>query len=157
MRRTAYRSGGTISAPTIAPGGLRSGMPSVPFIALTATATERVRADILTQLGLKQPQQFVASFDRPNLRYEVRPKERAFDQLVQLLRERRGESVIIYCFSRKDTEELSDRLKDAGFSALPYHAGMDAETRRRNQERFIRDEVDVIAATIAFGMGIDKP
>ena len=138
-------------------GGLRSGMPSVPFIALTATATERVRADILTQLGLKQPQQFVASFDRPNLRYEVRPKERAFDQLVQLLRERRGESAIIYCFSRKDTEELSDRLKDAGFSALPYHAGMDAETRRMNQERFIRDEADVIAATIAFGMGIDKP
>ncbi len=138
-------------------GGLRRGMPSVPFIALTATATERVRADILAQLGLKEPQQFIASFDRPNLRYEVRPKERAFDQLVQLLRERKDESAIIYCFSRKDTEELSDRLRDAGFKALPYHAGMDAETRRRNQERFIRDEVDVIAATIAFGMGIDKP
>ena len=138
-------------------GGLRRGMPSVPFIALTATATDRVRADILTQLGLKQPQQFVASFDRPNLRYEVRPKERAFDQLIQLLRERRGESAIIYCFSRNDTEELSDRLQDVGFKSLPYHAGMDAETRRRNQERFIRDEVDIIAATIAFGMGIDKP
>ena len=138
-------------------GGLRRGMPSVPFIALTATATERVRADILTQLGLKQPQQFIASFDRPNLRYEVRPKQRAFEQLVGLLRERKGESAIIYCFSRKDTEEFSDRLQDAGFKALPYHAGMDAETRRRNQERFIRDEVDVIAATIAFGMGIDKP
>ena len=138
-------------------GGLRRGMPSVPFIALTATATERVRGDILTQLGLKQPKQFIASFDRPNLRYEVRPKERAFDQLVHLLRERKGESAIIYCFSRKDTEELSDRLRDAGFKALPYHAGMDADTRRRNQERFIRDEADVIAATIAFGMGIDKP
>ena len=138
-------------------GGLRRGMRSVPFIALTATATDRVRADILTQLGLKQPQQFIASFDRPNLRYEVRPKERAFDQLVQLLRERKSESAIIYCFSRKDTEELSERLEDVGFKALPYHAGMDAETRRRNQERFIRDEVDVIAATIAFGMGIDKP
>ncbi len=138
-------------------GGLRQGMPDVPFIALTATATERVRHDILMQLRLKQPQQFIASFDRPNLRYEVRPKERAFDQLVQLLRERKGESAIIYCFSRKDTEEFSDRLQDAGFKALPYHAGMDAETRRRNQERFIRDEVDVIAATIAFGMGIDKP
>ena len=138
-------------------GGLRRGMPSVPFIALTATATERVRADILTQLGLKQPQQFIASFDRPNLRYEVRPKQQAFQQLVGLLRERKGESAIIYCFSRKDTEEFSDRLQDAGFKALPYHAGMDAETRRRNQERFIRDEVDVIAATIAFGMGIDKP
>ena len=138
-------------------GELRRGMPSVPFIALTATATERVRADILTQLGLKQPQQFIASFDRPNLRYEVRPKERAFNQLVQLLRERKGESAIIYCFSRKDTEELADRLRDEGFDALPYHAGMDAESRRRNQERFIRDEADVIAATIAFGMGIDKP
>ena len=138
-------------------GGLRRGMPSVPFIALTATATDRVRADILTQLGLKQPQQFVASFDRPNLRYEVRPKERAFDQLVELLKERRGESAIIYCFSRNDTEELSDRLQDVGFKSLPYHAGMEAETRRRNQERFIRDEVDIIAATIAFGMGIDKP
>ena len=138
-------------------GGLRRGMPSVPFIALTATATERVRADILTQLGLKQPQQFIASFDRPNLRYEVRPKQRAFEQLVGLLRERKGESAIIYCFSRKDTEELADSLRDEGIDALPYHAGMDAETRRRNQERFIRDEVDVIAATIAFGMGIDKP
>ena len=138
-------------------GGLRRGMQSVPFIALTATATERVRADILAQLGLKQPQQFIASFDRPNLRYEVRPKERAFDQLIQLLKERKGESAIIYCFSRKDTEELSDSLQDAGFKVLPYHAGMDADTRRRNQERFIRDEVDVIAATIAFGMGIDKP
>ena len=138
-------------------GNLRRRMPDVPFIALTATATERVRADILAQLGLKQPQQFIASFDRPNLRYEVRPKDRAFDRLVQLLRERKGESAIIYCFSRKDTEELSDRLQDAGFKALPYHAGMDAGTRRRNQERFIRDEADVIAATIAFGMGIDKP
>ena len=138
-------------------GGLRRAMPRVPFIALTATATERVRRDIASQLGLNEPQRFVASFDRPNLHYEVRPKQRAFDQLVRLLRERRGESAIIYCYSRKDTEELSDRLRDEGFSALPYHAGMDAETRRRNQERFIRDEVDVIAATIAFGMGIDKP
>ncbi len=138
-------------------GRLRHGMPAVPFIALTATATDRVREDILAQLGLKQPQQFIASFDRPNLRYEVRPKERAFDQLVQLLRERKGESVIIYCFARKDTEELVDKLLDESIDALAYHAGMDAETRRRNQERFIRDEVDIIAATIAFGMGIDKP
>ena len=138
-------------------GGLRRGMPDTPFIALTATATERVRGDIVSQLGLSKHQEFIASFDRPNLRYEVRPKERAFDQLVQLLRERKGESAIIYCFSRNDTEELSDRLQDAGFKALAYHAGMEAETRRRNQERFIRDEVDVIAATIAFGMGIDKP
>ena len=138
-------------------GGLRRGMPDVPFIALTATATERVRRDIVSQLGLNHPEQFIASFDRPNLRYEVRPKKRAFKQLVRLLRERKGESAIIYCFSRKDTEELADRLGDEGFDALPYHAGMDGETRRRNQERFIRDDVNVIAATIAFGMGIDKP
>ena len=138
-------------------GDLRRSMPAVPFIALTATATERVRHDIVSQLGLKEPQQFIASFDRPNLRYEVRPKQRAFEQLVQLLRARKGESAIIYCFSRKDTEELSDRLRDAGFKALPYHAGMDGETRGRNQEGFIRDETDIIVATIAFGMGIDKP
>ena len=138
-------------------GGLRRGMPDVPFIALTATATERVRGDIVSQLGLSKHQEFIASFDRPNLRYEVRPKQRAFEQLVGLLRECKGESAIIYCFSRKDTEELADSLRDEGIGALAYHAGMEAETRRRNQERFIRDEVDVIAATIAFGMGIDKP
>ena len=138
-------------------GDLRRGMPSVPFIALTATATERVRRDIVTQLGLNEPQRFVASFDRPNLRYEVRPKRGAFEHLVRLLTERKGESAIIYCFSRKDTEELSERLCDEGFDALPYHAGMDAESRRKNQERFIRDAANVITATIAFGMGIDKP
>ena len=138
-------------------GELRRDLPSVPFIALTATATERVRQDIVSQLGLNHPQLFIASFDRPNLRYEVRPKQRTFEQLVRLLRERKGESAIIYCFSRKDTEELADRLRDEGFDALPYHAGMDGETRRRNQERFIRDDANVIAATIAFGMGIDKP
>ena len=87
----------------------------------------------------------------------MRPKQRAFEQLVQLLRARKGESAIIYCFSRKDTEELADRLQDEGFKALPYHAGMDGETRGRNQEGFIRDETDIIVATIAFGMGIDKP
>ena len=138
-------------------GDLRRSMATVPFIALTATATERVRHDIVSQLGMKEPQQFIASFDRPNLRYEVRPKRRAYEQLVQLLGERKGESAIIYCFSRKDTEELSDRLRDEGFKALPYHAGMDGETRGRNQEGFIRDEADIIVATIAFGMGIDKP
>ena len=138
-------------------GVLRRSMQGVPFIALTATATERVRQDIVAQLDLRLPERFVASFDRPNLRYEVRPKRRAYEQLVRLLRDRNGESAIIYCLSRKDTEELADSLREEGFRALPYHAGMDSHTRRRNQERFIRDEVDVIAATIAFGMGIDKP
>lgn len=138
-------------------GELRRALRDVPFVALTATATNRVRRDIVAQLGLHSPAEYIASFDRPNLHYEVRPKRRAFDQLVQLLRKHKGESAIIYCFSRKDTEELADGLRDEGFKALSYHAGMDAGTRRRNQERFIRDEANVIAATIAFGMGIDKP
>ena len=138
-------------------GELRHSLPSVPFIALTATATQRVRRDIVSQLGLSGHQEFIASFDRPNLRYEVRPKRLAFKQLMELLNERKGESAIIYCFSRKATEDLSKKLRHEGFDALPYHAGMDTETRRRNQERFIRDEVDIITATIAFGMGIDKP
>ena len=134
-------------------GELRRNMPSVPFIALTATATERVRQDIVSQLGFNHPQQFIASFDRPNLRYEVRPKRSAYEQLVRLLREHAAESAIIYCFSRKDTEELSDRLRDEGFNALPYHAGMDGRTRQRNQEQFIRDEVDIIAATYCLWHG----
>ncbi len=138
-------------------GDLRKSMPTVPFVALTATATERVRHDIVSQLKLNHPKQFIASFDRPNLHYEVRPKQRAFHQLVQMLIKHEGESAIIYCFSRKDTEELSDRLRDEGFNALPYHAGLNSEVRRNNQERFIRDETNIIAATIAFGMGIDKP
>ncbi|MCY3544536.1 MAG: DNA helicase RecQ [Chloroflexi bacterium] len=138
-------------------GDLRRNMPDVPFIALTATATERVRRDIVSQLGLSAHQEYIASFDRPNLRYDVRPKQQAFAQLTDLLRERKGESAIIYCFSRNDTEELADNLRRQGFNALPYHAGMDADVRRVNQERFIRDEVNIIAATIAFGMGIDKP
>ncbi len=138
-------------------GDLRRNMPDVPFIALTATATERVRRDIVSQLGLRANQEYIASFDRPNLRYDVRPKRQAFAQLTDLLRERKGESAIIYCFSRNDTEELADNLRRQGFNALPYHAGMDADVRRVNQERFIRDEVNIIAATIAFGMGIDKP
>ena len=96
---------------------LRRNMPGVPFIALTATATERVRRDIVTQLGLNQPKRYVASFDRPNLNYEVRTKRRAFAQLLSLLRERKDESAIIYCFSRKDTEELADGLRDEGIDA----------------------------------------
>ena len=138
-------------------GELRRALRNVPFVALTATATGRVRRDIVTQLGLRSPAEYIASFDRHNLHYEVRPKRRAFAQLVQLLRKHKGESAIIYCFSRKDTEELADGLRDEGFEALPYHAGLDAQARRVNQERFIRDEVDIITATIAFGMGIDKP
>lgn len=136
---------------------LRRSLPQVPFIALTATATAQVRADIIAQLGLHNPAQFVAGFNRANLYYEVRPKRDSVDAIAGLLRKHPGESAIIYCFSRKETEEIAERLRDEGFSALPYHAGLADDARRRAQERFIRDEVPIITATIAFGMGIDKP
>ena len=137
-------------------GDLRRSLPHVPFIALTATATERVRREIVTNLGLNEPQIFIASFDRPNLNYTVRPKQNTFGALLNLLEKNRGESAIIYCFSRKDTESLAANLSDEGFDALPYHAGLEAEVRSKTQEKFIRDEIPIIVATIAFGMGIDK-
>ena len=139
---------------------LRARFPNTPVMALTATATERVRDDIAAQLRLGGSPRFISSFDRANLTYSVRPKERKdrdFDALLRLLNERRGESAIIYCFSRKETEELADRLSDNGHRAVAYHAGLDPETRRRAQERFIEGDVPIVAATIAFGMGIDKP
>ncbi len=135
---------------------LRHSLSRTPIIALTATATERVRQDIVTQLGLNEPQIFIASFDRANLNYTVRPKRNTFDALLKLLEKYRGESSIIYCFSRKDTELVAANLSDEGFNALPYHAGLDADVRSQTQEKFIRDEVSIIVATIAFGMGIDK-
>ena len=136
---------------------LRSRFPDTPVMALTATATERVREDITAQLRLGDCPRFISSFDRANLTYSVRPKQRAFRKLVELLDERRGESVIIYCFSRRETERLADQLTAGGHPALAYHAGLEPETRRRAQERFIDGEVPIVAATIAFGMGIDKP
>ena len=136
---------------------LRNILPSVPALALTATATQKVREDIISQLSLDQAKIFISSFNRPNLSYAVRPKKDAYDQLIQILREHRNESAIIYCFSRKDTEHLAADLGHEGFKALPYHAGLESEERRSNQEKFIRDEVQIIVATIAFGMGIDKP
>ena len=139
-------------------GELRAALPGVPFLALTATATERVRRDILDQLHLKQPRQFIASFNRANLNYSVLPKNRdSFEVLVELLQKHKGESSIIYCTSRKETEGLAARLRQGGFDALPYHAGLENEVRRQTQERFIRDRVSTVVATIAFGMGIDKP
>ncbi len=138
-------------------GALRRSMPDVPFIALTATATYRVRDDIVTQLGLKDPKRFVASFNRANLSYEVRPKRDSFGQLAELLESRKNQSAIIYCFSRKETEELSVDLQGLGLKARPYHAGMDGDARRRTQEDFIAGEFPIVVATIAFGMGIDKP
>ena len=136
---------------------LRGGRPSVPILALTATAAPRVREDIITQLELKEPRTFLASFNRPNLVYRIEPKDKAFDHLLELLRDHRGESAIIYCFSRRETERIADRLRANGVSTSAYHAGLDDAVRSETQERFISDEVQVIAATIAFGMGIDKP
>jgi len=136
---------------------LRSRLPDVPVIALTATATERVREDIVAQLDLQQARTFISSFNRPNLTYTVRPKRGAFDALLGLLSKHRNGATIVYRFSRRDTEELATDLREQGIKALPYHAGLDHTTRRETQERFIRDEVQVVVATIAFGMGIDKP
>ena len=136
---------------------LREEFPAVPCMALTATATEKVREDIVEQLHLKDAPRFIASFDRPNLRYHVAPKRQAFDLLLMTLQKYAGQSVIIYCTTRKETEELSIDLKEEGVTALPYHAGLEAALRQQTQEKFIRDEISVIAATIAFGMDIDKP
>ena len=139
-------------------GQLRLRYPQVPMMALTATATERVRQDILEQLQLSDPHIHIASFNRPNLYYEVRQKNKtSFGELVQLLREKPDEPVIIYCQSRKSVDELSKSLRNQGIRALPYHAGMTNEQRTENQSRFIRDDVSVLVATIAFGMGIGKP
>ena len=139
-------------------GELRRSLPGAPFLALTATATERVRRDIVDQLHLSQPQEYIASFNRANLSYGVLPKNSdSFNTLARLLRKHQGESAIIYSTSRNETESLAARLCASGFDAQPYHAGLDSDVRRQTQERFIRDRVSIIVATIAFGMGIDKP
>ena len=136
---------------------LRTMFPAVPVMALTATATRKVREDIICQLSLQKAKIFTSSFNRPNLSYAVLPKKNAYGHLIDIFREHRNEAAIIYCFSRKDTEHLAADLRQEGFKALPYHAGLESETRRTNQEKFIRDEAQIIVATIAFGMGIDKP
>jgi ATP-dependent DNA helicase RecQ len=136
---------------------LRAKLPGVPWMALTATATERVRADILKQLQLRDPGIYVASFNRPNLTYRVIAKARPFDQLLAFLRERPREAGIVYCQSRKTSESVAERLRGEGIPAAPYHAGLEHEERAGNQEKFLRDRVRVVCATIAFGMGINKP
>jgi ATP-dependent DNA helicase RecQ len=136
---------------------LRELFPNVPTMALTATATERVRTDIIRQLRLRSAKQYVASFNRPNLTYRMLSKDNAYKQLLGFTESRAGESGIVYCQSRNSAETLSARLCAEGIAAAPYHAGLDAATRARNQDLFIRDEVRVICATIAFGMGINKP
>jgi len=139
-------------------GELRRSLPGVPFLALTATATERVREDIVEQLHLEQPERFVASFNRANLSYTVLPKRfDSFARLLKLLWTRGGGAAIIYRTTRKDTEEMAARLRMGGFNARPYHAGLDDDVRHKVQERFIHGRTSIIVATIAFGMGIDKP
>ncbi len=136
---------------------LRTHFPDVPVIALTATATERVRVDIVKQLKLREPRCYVASFNRPNLSYRVVPKSAPYEQLLAFIRSRPNESGIVYCASRKSTDSLARNLNEDGLSAKPYHAGLTAAERTKNQELFLRDDVRVITATIAFGMGINKP
>ncbi|MGB0910110.1 MAG: DNA helicase RecQ, partial [Nitrospirales bacterium] len=136
---------------------LRERFPSLPIMALTATATERVREDIRRVLRLEDGAYYVASFNRPNLTYRIQVKVNASEQVLAFLQTQSQESGIVYCQSRKATEQLAERLKAHGIKAQPYHAGLTAKERSRYQELFLRDEVQVICATIAFGMGINKP
>jgi len=130
---------------------------NAPIIALTATATPKVQHDIQKNLGMLEANVFKSSFNRPNLYYEVRPKVNTTREIIKFIKNNEGKSGIIYCLSRKKVEEIAEMLKVNGIKALPYHAGMDSATRSGNQDKFLMEEVDVIVATIAFGMGIDKP
>ena len=137
---------------------LHSRWPSVPRIALTATATRATRAEIAARLSLESARHFVASFDRPNIRYRIEPKADPSRQLLELLRtEHAGDAGIVYCLSRASVDKSAELLARSGITALPYHAGLDGRTRRANQARFLREDGLVMVATIAFGMGIDKP
>jgi len=131
--------------------------PGVPRMALTATATPVVRKEIVERLALKDPGIFVSSFDRPNIRYRVQPKADTRRQLTQFLRGHEGEAGIVYCLSRKKVESTAEMLRDEGYNALPYHAGLDADVRADHQHRFLTEESVIVVATIAFGMGIDRP
>ena len=136
---------------------LRKHLPEVPIMALTATATERVRSDIIQQLHLREPRCYTASFNRPNLTYRAIPKSAPYEQLLAFIRRRPNDSGIVYCASRKSTDSLARNLNEDGISAKPYHAGLTSAERTKHQESFLRDDVRVITATIAFGMGINKP
>lgn len=136
---------------------IRKLFPNAVMLALTATATEKVRTDIMQNLGMKKPAIFISSFNRPNIYLEVQPKKNALDQVIKCIKKHSGESGIIYCYSRKQVDELTQTLDKLGYSVLNYHAGLSDQQRAKNQDLFIKDEVQIIVATIAFGMGIDKP
>jgi len=136
---------------------LRDHFPDAPVMALTATATERVRADVIKELKLRDPRFYVASFNRPNLTYRVVPKAAPYEQLLAFIRSRPNDSGIVYCASRKSTESLARNLNEDGIATKPYHAGLTTPERTKHQDAFLRDDVRVITATIAFGMGINKP
>jgi ATP-dependent DNA helicase RecQ len=137
---------------------IMSQIKKVPMIALTATATEKVQEDIIKNLGMSDAQIFKASFNRPNLFYEVRPKTpNVNSDIIRFVKDYQGKSGIIYCLSRKKVEEVAEVLRVNGFKAIPYHAGLEVKTRAQHQDMFLQEEVDVVVATIAFGMGIDKP
>ena len=138
-------------------GRLHELFPGTPRMALTATATAEVREEIIEQLRLSDPARFVARFDRPNIRYDVQAKTDAKRQLLNFLSDHRDEAGIVYCMSRKKTESTAAWLQKEGFTALPYHAGLDSATRADHQHRFVSEDGVIIVATIAFGMGIDKP
>lgn len=138
-------------------GNIRRFFPEAVMIALTATATAQVRSDITKNLLMKKPSVFISSFDRPNIYLEVQPKRNAIEQVVNYIRHHAGESGIIYCFSRRQVDELTETLDNMGYSVLNYHAGLSDDIRAKNQELFVKDQVQIMIATIAFGMGIDKP
>jgi ATP-dependent DNA helicase RecQ len=138
-------------------GELRALRPDVPVHAFTATATPQVRRDVAAQLGLRDPVELVGGFDRPNLTYRFVPRGDTTAQVLAVIRRHAGEAGIVYCMRRADVDALAASLAVAGVKSLPYHAGLDGATRERHQDRFLAEEVDVIVATIAFGMGIDRP
>ena len=135
---------------------LKENFPDTPIHAYTATANQHVRDDIINELHLTNPDVLIGSFDRPNLTYTVTPAEKGYDQITDTLDKHKKQAGIIYCIRRKDVDDLFKYLSNKGYKALPYHAGLPAHTRKLNQDLFINDQVDIIIATIAFGMGIDK-
>ena len=135
---------------------LKTQFPEIPIIALTATADGLTKKDIIEQLHLKQYQVFENSFNRPNITYYVKPKRNYYDELADYLEEHKEDSGIIYCLSRNATERLAEDLKEDGFNAAAYHAGLDKATRDERQDLFLKDDIRIIVATIAFGMGINK-